>query len=68
MVMQGVHNPTGYQSGGPTGGMIRCRDSLLVEQFKLMFMNVFLVKECRTVWFCLSSTILALKCGDQNYG
>ena len=74
MVMQGVHNPIRYQSRGPTGGMIKCRDSLLVEQFKLMFINVFplasrksLVKECRTLWFCLSSTILALKCGDQNY-
>ena len=33
--------PAGYQLLGPTSGMIRCRGTQLVEQFKLMFVDVF---------------------------
>ena len=35
--------PVGYQLWGPTCGRIRCRDTQLVEQFKLMFVDVFLL-------------------------
>ena len=33
--------PVGYQLWGPTSGMIRCRDTQLVEQLKLMSVDVF---------------------------
>lgn len=38
MVKQGTSR---VPAVGPTSGMIRCRDTQLVEQFKLMFVDVF---------------------------